>query len=114
MPDQATYTVPVKVNVDRVPDEMEMFSLTLSTPDDDGVAFNRSSADVIISDTSEQHIVYVVSMYIYIYIYIYIIYMFLMRDEKEERKKQARSNKHTRQSNSTPKAVMLGIAIAHV
>ena len=28
-----------------------------------------------------------------------------MRDEKEERKKQARSNKQTRQSNSTPKAV---------
>ena len=27
------------------------------------------------------------------------IYMFLMRDEKEERKKQARSNKQTRQSN---------------
>ena len=53
MPDQATYMVPVKVNVDGVPDEMEMFSLTLSTPDDDGVAFNRSSADVIISDTSE-------------------------------------------------------------
>ena len=52
------------VNEDRVPDEMEMFSLTLSTSDD-GVAFNPSSADVIISDTSEQHIVYVVSMYIY-------------------------------------------------
>ena len=34
------------------------------------------------------------------------MYMFLMRDEKEERKKQARSNKQTRQSNtSTPKAV---------
>ena len=31
--------------------------------------------------------------------------MFLMRDEKEERKKQARSNKQTRQSNTTPKAV---------
>ena len=29
-----------------------------------------------------------------------IIYMFLMRDEKEERKKQARSNKQTRQSNT--------------
>ena len=28
------------------------------------------------------------------------IYMFLMRDEKEERKKQARSNKQTRQSNT--------------
>ena len=27
-------------------------------------------------------------------------YMFLMRDEKEERKKQARSNKQTRQSNT--------------
>ena len=40
MPDQATYMVPVTVNVDRVPDEMEMFSLTLSTPDD-GVTFNR-------------------------------------------------------------------------
>ena len=26
--------------------------------------------------------------------------MFLMRDEKEERKKQARSNKQTRQSNT--------------
>ena len=96
MPDQATYMVPVTVNVDGVPDEMEMFSLTLSTPDDDGVAFNRPSADVIISDTSEQHIVYV---YRCTYIYI-IIYMFLMRDEKEERKKQARSNKHTRQSNT--------------
>ena len=65
MPDQATYMVPVTVNVDGVPDEMEMFSLTLSTPDDDGVAFNPLSADVIISDTSEQHTVYVVSMYIY-------------------------------------------------
>ena len=30
----------------------------------------------------------------------YYIYMFLMRDEKEERKKQARSNKQTRQSNT--------------
>ena len=29
-----------------------------------------------------------------------VIYMFLMRDEKEERKKQARSNKQTRQSNT--------------
>ena len=28
------------------------------------------------------------------------MYMFLMRDEKEERKKQARSNKQTRQSNT--------------
>ena len=28
------------------------------------------------------------------------LYMFLMRDEKEERKKQARSNKQTRQSNT--------------
>ena len=28
------------------------------------------------------------------------VYMFLMRDEKEERKKQARSNKQTRQSNT--------------
>ena len=67
-----------------------------------------------------------VCVYIYIYIYIYIymyyvcvcvhvcmlvimqhvqharesLYMFLMRDEKEERKKQARSNKQTRQSNT--------------
>ena len=34
--------------------------------------------------------------------------MFLMRDEKEERKKQARSNKQTRQSNTAhvPKTVM--------
>ena len=31
--------------------------------------------------------------------YMYVQYMFLMRDEKEERKKQARSNKQTRQSN---------------
>ena len=52
MPDQVTYMVPVKVNVDGVPDETEMFSLTLFTPDDDGVDFNRLSADVIISDTS--------------------------------------------------------------
>ena len=29
-----------------------------------------------------------------------MMYMFLMRDEKEERKKQARSNKQTRQSNT--------------
>ena len=29
------------------------------------------------------------------------MYMFLMRDEKEERKKQARSNKQTRQSNTS-------------
>ena len=28
------------------------------------------------------------------------MYMFLMRDEKEERKKQARSNKQIRQSNT--------------
>ena len=28
------------------------------------------------------------------------MYMFLMRDEKEERKKQARSNKQTRLSNT--------------
>ena len=28
------------------------------------------------------------------------MYMFLMRDEKEERKKQARSNKQTRKSNT--------------
>ena len=28
------------------------------------------------------------------------MYMFLMRDEKEGRKKQARSNKQTRQSNT--------------
>ena len=32
-----------------------------------------------------------------IYTYIYIL---LMRDEKEKRKKQARSNKQTRQSNT--------------
>ena len=30
----------------------------------------------------------------------YTLYMFLMRDEKEERKKQARSNRQTRQSNT--------------
>ena len=30
----------------------------------------------------------------------YCLYMFLMRDEKEEQKKQARSNKQTRQSNT--------------
>ena len=34
---------------------------------------------------------------IYMYIHVYI---FLMRDEKGERKKQARSNKQTRQSNT--------------
>ena len=33
---------------------------------------------------------------LYIYIYIHV----LMRDEKKERKKQARSNKQTRQSNT--------------
>ena len=31
---------------------------------------------------------------------LYSLYMFLIRDEKEERKKQARSNKQTRQSNT--------------
>ena len=43
--------------------------------------------------------VHVACMYLYIHV--------LMRDEKEERKKQARSNKQTRQSNTarTPKAV---------
>ena len=63
-----------------------------------------------------------VCVYIYIYIYMYYVcvcvhvcmlvimqhvqhareslYMFLMRDEKEERKKQARSNKQTRQRNT--------------
>ena len=34
------------------------------------------------------------------HIYLGKIYVFLMRDEKEERKKQARSNKQTRQSNT--------------
>ena len=35
-------------------------------------------------------------IYMYMYMYIHV----LMRDEKEERKKQARSNKQTRQSNT--------------
>ena len=44
--------------------------------------------------------------YMYIHVYMHN-YMFLMRDEKEERKKQARSNKQTRQSNTAhPKAVI--------
>ena len=50
------------------------------------------------------HIIVVMQFYIYNYImsntmYIHL-YMFLMRDEKERRKKQARSNKQTRQSNT--------------
>ena len=127
MPDQATYMVSVTVNEDRVPDEMEMFSLTLSTADD-SVAFDPSSANVIITDTSEQHIVlyivYVVSMYMYIYmnaschvhtctchvymyIYIYIIiYMCLMRDWKKERSKQDQTNTQGKATQHTQGSLM--------
>ena len=40
------------------------------------------------------------AQYIIIIIITITMYMFLMRDEKKERKKQAKSNKQTRQSNT--------------
>ena len=49
--------------------------------------------------------IYVYNMlYIHVHVHLHVYIHVLMRDEKEERKKQARSNKQTRQ-HSTPKAV---------
>ena len=39
------------------------------------------------------------------------MYMFLMRDEKEERKKQARSNKQTRQSNTAHPSTLVAATL---
>ena len=52
---------------------------------------------------------------VHVHVHVHTYYMFLMRDEKEERRKQARSNKQTRQSNTAhPIHVHVCYKVSHI
>ena len=80
-----------------VPDDMQS-----ELPSDDSQPQSPGQSACSLSCVRYQwvwfHIMHVNYMYMCIYMYMHV--RFLMRDEKKERKKQARSNKQTRQSNT--------------